>query len=127
MCVYSKKMHCWLTSDAQSNNVHSSPVLVQVSRHHPEDLEFFFSRSRKIKENKKSETMGKYTKYKEKYKRSRRANEDISYLIYVLMRTETKNEKCLGWLQERQKILDCILFRLRFSFLQETEKKWGEE
>lgn len=40
--------------------------------------------------------MGKYTKYKEKYKRSRRANEDISYLIYVLMRTETKNEKCLG-------------------------------
>lgn len=44
------------------------------------------------------------------------------------MRTETKNEKYLGLLQERKKkILDCILFRLYFSFLQETEKNEGEK
>lgn len=69
---------------------------------------------RKIKNLKQWESV---LKNEEKYETSKRANEEISYLIYVVMRTETKMKNTLDDSRKGKEILHCILFQLYFPFL----------
>lgn len=56
---------------------------------------FYFLDQEKLRKIKNLKEWESILKNKKKYETGKRANEGISYLIDVLMRTETKNEKYL--------------------------------